>query len=190
MVANLHQVRNLAKRPATSNDVLLAAIETLYDSANMASHPDVETYKMTLHACREHSQEVPLQGLVIKLLGTDAAKKAPTAIDQWKKVNKTKSSKSESAEKKTEGAATVSTSKPDANQMNPNNIPPWLAFGLGNPFHYPGFSGYSAFPGGYPGRNMRGRGRGRGTGRHCFLCRSTDHMLAACPYNTFKDKTQ
>ena len=48
VVANLQLVRNLAKRPATSNDVLLAAIETLYDSANMASHPDVEIYKMTL----------------------------------------------------------------------------------------------------------------------------------------------
>ena len=39
-------------------------------------------------ACRENSLSGKLHGLIIKLVGTEAAKKAQTAIEGWRKAEK------------------------------------------------------------------------------------------------------
>ena len=86
--ALLAQVRTLAMRPHTDNDLLIATLENLYDVANLLSHPNTETYEVALKACRENSSSGKLHGLIIKLVGTEAAKKAQTAILGWRKAEK------------------------------------------------------------------------------------------------------
>ena len=82
----LQQVRTLARRPTTSNDVLIASLENLYDEANLTGHEDTELFKTTLQACRTNFTEGQLHGLITKLIGTEAAKKAQAAIDQWRRA--------------------------------------------------------------------------------------------------------
>ena len=69
----LGQVRALALRSTTPNAALVAALETLSDSAIVHNHKDTEHFKMVLKACRDNEGEGPLQTLITKLLGTEAA---------------------------------------------------------------------------------------------------------------------
>ena len=84
----LAQVRTLSLRQSTSNAILLASVENLYDVAEAIGHEDKDLYKLTLKACRENENGGPLQGLIIKLLGDDTAKRTQAAIDTWKKDSK------------------------------------------------------------------------------------------------------
>ena len=63
---HLQQVRPLALHPSTPNKVMLATIETLYDTANALKHPDTDTYKIALKAYRENVNSGKIYGLVIK----------------------------------------------------------------------------------------------------------------------------
>ena len=163
-------------RPHTDNDLLIAALENLYDVANLCSHPNTETYKVALKACRENSSSGKLHGLIIKLVGTEAAKKAQTAIEGWRKSEK-KAAKDKEAPS-SEKPATASNVNAPFQAQNP-----WL-FGMpqfGSPWNP--FSMRS---------QTRGRGRGgrQYTSRQCFICRSPEHMVSACPHNTYnKDKS-
>jgi len=77
--ASLGQVRALALRSSTSNSVLIAALENLSDCAAVNGHPDADTYKMVLKACRDSEDIGPLHGLINKLIGSDIAKKITTS---------------------------------------------------------------------------------------------------------------
>ena len=183
---HLQQVRTLALRPSTPNEVMLATVETLYDTANALKHPDTDTYKIALKACRENVNSGKLHGLVTKLLGTDAAKKAQSAIEAWKKAER----KKEKQEGKDKDTPSTNVNNTAANSMN--NVPNQMqGFGQAPPpwwFGNFGATGYQSFqrPSFY-----RGRGRGgRTNNRQCFICRSSDHMVSSCPYNSLKDKPQ
>ena len=52
------------------------------------SHPQADNYKLSLKACRDLEYEDELRSLVIKLVGSDVAKKVNTAIEGWKKVQR------------------------------------------------------------------------------------------------------
>ena len=180
MQSALSQVRTLALRTTTPNQVLLASVEHLYDLASASSHKDTEIYKMALKACRENEGAGRLHSLVTKLLGTDAAKKTQTAIDQWHKVAK----KEKEGEKKKEDQGSSypvmpGQSVPSYPVMPGQSVPSYPVMPGPSPWFYP----YQ--------RPSRGRGRGgRPMGpRTCFICKSTDHMVSGCPHNTFtKDK--
>jgi len=169
---HLNQVRTLARRPTSTNDGLLAAVEALYDVANATGHKQTESYKTALQACRENCSGGRLHSLVTKLLGTEAAQKAQTAIDAWKKAE-SKAAKTEAHESPSSGSKQEAAPRLDSG--------------------FPNFPGFPWFPWGPPpfsGRPFRGRGRGRGagppSGRQCFICKSPDHVLNECPFNTFK----
>ena len=82
----LTQVRTLALRSSTPNGVLLASLESLHDTAVAADHHDKELFKMALKASRDNDSSGSLHGLVTRLLSTESAKKAQTAVDAWKKI--------------------------------------------------------------------------------------------------------
>lgn len=158
----LAQVRTLALRQSTSNAFLLAAVENLYDTAVNANNEEKDMYKMTLKACRENDKAGPLHGLIIKLVGNDTAKKAQVAIDSWKKALK-KADKELKEEKKKEDLVS-----PYFQYAAPRLTPQY-----GQAFNYS-----------WRGRGRPNRGGFRGA-RTCFLCRSPDHIVATCPFNTF-----
>ena len=154
----LAQVRTLALRSTSSNQVLLAALETLYDVATNTSHDEADTYKMALKACRDQEELGPLHGLVTKLLGTEMAKKTQTAVDSWKKAMNKKTAKKEDMQ--TQSPAPASWSN-----------------------QYVG-----SFGGGRGrGRGFRNPNRPTAP-RACFICRSVEHLLQNCPYNVFNNK--
>jgi hypothetical protein len=171
----LAQVRTLAMRPHTENDLLIASLENLSDAANLYNHADAETFKLALKACRENSASGKLHGLVIKLLGTDAAKKAQVAIEGWRKAAQ-KASK-------------------EKDNPTPNKSIPVTGHNVGSP-QFPQNPWYSPFPTPFGQFAPRPLGRGRGRGmrpympRQCLICKSGDHLVSACPFNTFnKDKS-
>ena len=84
----LSQVRTLAIRSSSTNSVLIAALESLYDATTISNHAQKDTYKFALKACRENESSGPLHGLIIRLLGTDEAKKTQVALEAWKKSQK------------------------------------------------------------------------------------------------------
>jgi hypothetical protein len=164
----LAQVRTLALRVSTSNGVLVAALETLYDAAVLADHVEKDHYKMALKACRENDAGGPLHALITRLVGTDSARKAQIAVDSWKKTMK-------KAEKENEKGADDKDDKEKGKKTGADTSM-WSQFA---PLLFQGFSGM-----------QRGRGRGRYLNRMppqapraCYLCRSTDHFMAACPLN-------
>ena len=67
----LSQVRTLATRSSSTNSVLIAALESLYDATTISNHAQKDTYKFALKACRENESSGPLHGLIIRLLGTE-----------------------------------------------------------------------------------------------------------------------
>jgi hypothetical protein len=162
----LSQVRTLALRSSTPNGVLLAALEQLHDIAVVADHPDKDAYKMAMKACRDNDGSGQLHGLVTRLLGTDSAKKAQTAVDSWKKY--LKKAEKEKQDKDRESVKDDKKQKGKETNLFDQVIP--LLF-------------QSFLP-------SRGRGRGRpfqrsgqSSVRTCYVCRSSDHLMSGCPLN-------
>lgn len=162
----LQQVRTLALRSTTPNGVLLSSMESLYDTAVRASHEDQELYKTALRACRENDTKGDLHGLITKLIGTDSAKKAQTAIEAWSKTMRKMGKDKEQEKAKGKMDTTVGTMP---RSMGPQSY----GQGQGQGFLY------------YP--RARGRGYSRGgynrPPRACFICKSLQHMVANCPQN-------
>ena len=98
--AVLSQVRTLA---LCTNTVLIAAMETLSDTAWRVDHKDKGHFKMSLKACREQESEGDLHSLIIKLLGSDVAKKVNTSIEAWKKALKKSEARSDKKAKQNAG---------------------------------------------------------------------------------------
>ena len=82
----LAQVRTMALRSTTPNEVLLAAMETLSDAAQRIGHKEADHYKLSLKMLKEYEHWGPLNSLVIKLVGSDVAKKVNACVDTWKKA--------------------------------------------------------------------------------------------------------
>ena len=172
----LGQVRALALRSTTPNATLVAALEHLSDTAIVHGHSDCEHYKMVLKACRDNEGEGPLQTLITKLLGTEAAKKVATGLESWRKAV--------AKSKPTGGDKTTPVNNPQPLMQHPaypSTPPPfWMSQ---NPWL--SFPPYGMFP-----NPHRGRGRGRGRGaynpsskqnpRLCFNCKSPDHIVSEC----------
>jgi len=158
----LKQVRNLALRSSTDNGVLLAAMESLHDAAVITNHADAPIYKMTLKSCRENDDTgYPLHTLITKMIGDEASKKAQAAIDAWQKsARKAKQMKEEAKGKK--------NSSTDENGDRPSTstwFPSFASRGRGS-------------------RQYAGRGR-RGAASGCFICKSPEHFMRNCPFNSF-----
>ena len=165
----LAQVRMLAGRSSTSNEVLIAAMEALHDAASFCDHTDKDLFKMAVRACRENDHGGPLHGLIIKLIGTDTAKKAQTAVDAWKKVQKKCNKKNEHSNKAASEVGNTPTSLMNSQSQFLSNL-------------------VTQFAGRFSHRPYQFRGRGRGfrrpspsANRPCFLCQSTDHWASTCP---------
>ena len=163
----LAQVRALADRTSTTNSSLIAALEVLSDQAAIHNHPDKEQFKMALKVVRaKEDMGVPLQGLVIKLVGTDAAKKVNASVDSWLKAQKKRPSSSEGASKNSKDKE----SDPSSSQ------------GLANPLLIAQTVAQvqAAQQGAWRGRS-RGSNRPRySAARLCYICKSPEHLAAKC----------
>ena len=72
----LSTVRCLASRPSlTSQNVLLAAIETLIEIANKANHKDASLFSKSYAICKRYEDNDDFCGLVLKLFGSQEDKK-------------------------------------------------------------------------------------------------------------------
>jgi hypothetical protein len=116
----------------------------------------------------------------MKLLGTESAKKAQTAIDSWKKTMK-KEQKGEKADK--DKAKAKDTEREDYRSQYYQFQPPWYQSPRPS-FRPRGFRGgrrlWNQFPRFPAARPFA-----------CFLCNSLDHFVKDCPqHNSQKVKTE
>ena len=74
--AVLAQVRNqAAKSEDVSNQELFSALEHLADQATGCGHDDADYYKECVKECKDNVKKTGLKRLVMRLVGTAAAKK-------------------------------------------------------------------------------------------------------------------
>ena len=162
MEACLSQVRALALRAATPNGILLAALESLSDSAAAHGHEEAETYRMVLKACKECEGDGPVHGLINKLIGSELAKKISTSMEGWRKTLRKEERKA-----------------PRSQAHQPQHSQPGLFPHVGHNFYPPTPPpAWMSFRGRPRGGRPRG---GPSRPRACYLCKSTDHILADCP---------
>jgi hypothetical protein len=160
----LKQVRTLALRQSTDNGVLIAAMENLYDTASRADHEDLEVFKIALKMCRENDKSGPLQTLVTRLVGTDQARKAQSAVDTWRKAKKKEEKEKKDIEK-------------EKDKDKEKKFDQAMQGGYG-------YGSYQNNRRGFRGRrNFRFGSRVNSNYRNCFLCNSPDHFARFCPQN-------
>jgi hypothetical protein len=197
----LAQVRALADRSTSTNASLIASLEVLSDQASINNHADKEHYKIALKAVRGKEKcQTPLQGLVVKLIGSDAAKKVNASVDSWLKANKKtidqnlpfkpphdfEDPNAQYMYNTTSTAQTISYNpwQPQSQFQYQNNWQsqqyprtPWYGYQASGP--------QTPWRGSYRGprfNSFRGRGApSRGSTRLCFACKSPDHLMDKCP---------
>ena len=174
----LSTVRCLASRPSlTSQNVLLAAIETLIEIANKANHKDASLFSKSYAICKRYEDNDDFCGLVLKLFGSQEDKKIAAAVSDWAKAKK--------YEETEKNKGQVKENIPSSSNFSNANMPNY-GFGPVFPPHVPMHPMMYPYPHTQPGffgpRPPVGRGQNRRRKNDsCFYCKGQGHFVANCP---------